>query len=163
MISSNPIYALIYLIGIYIQVAFILININNIFGFIYILVYVGAILMIFLFVIMILNIHFIDLLSNNNNLFIIFQYISIIIFFTVFYIYFFNADFNLNYFVDFYNNFDISYHFDYNFVLTIIGFVIFTKFPFIICIIGFILFLSVLAAIIITTLFKIPLFIKIII
>lgn len=78
--SKNPVHSIVYLILTFCGAAALLISIGSEFlGLIFIIVYVGAIAVLFLFVVMMLNIKIIEL---NENL-IRYLPISLIIFFTV--------------------------------------------------------------------------------
>lgn len=66
--TGNTIYALIYLIGLFLTVASLLININIVYvGLLYIVVYVGAIAILFLFVVMIINVQDSQLFIHGKN------------------------------------------------------------------------------------------------
>ena len=66
--STNPIIAIIYLIGVLLSAAIYLIFIGlNFIGISYILVYIGAITVLFLFVIMLLNIDLLDILETGTQ------------------------------------------------------------------------------------------------
>lgn len=66
--SKNPVISLLYLIGLFIDMGVYLISIQLTYlGLSYITVYVGAIAMLFIFVIMMLNIKMIESKKNTNN------------------------------------------------------------------------------------------------
>jgi len=66
--STNPVIAIIYLIGVFLSAAIYLIFIGlNFIGISYIIVYIGAITVLFLFVIMLLNIDLLDLLETGSQ------------------------------------------------------------------------------------------------
>ncbi len=66
--STNPVIAILYLIGVFLNAAIYLIFIGlNFIGISYIIVYCGAILVLFLFVIMLLNIDLIDLTEISSQ------------------------------------------------------------------------------------------------
>lgn len=66
--STNPIIAIIYLIGVFLSAAIYLIFIGlNFIGISYIIVYIGAITVLFLFVIMLLNIDLLDILETGTQ------------------------------------------------------------------------------------------------
>ena len=68
IISKNPIISILYLIGLFLSIACYLILIGlNFIGLSYLLVYVGAISILFLFIIMLINVRVSDLLTNNKN------------------------------------------------------------------------------------------------
>jgi NADH-ubiquinone oxidoreductase chain 6 len=68
IIIKNPIGSLICLIGLFgaISVYLILVGLNFI-GFSYLIVYIGAVSILFLFILMLINIRTSELLSNNAN------------------------------------------------------------------------------------------------
>ena len=68
IISKNPVVSVLFLIGLFFSVAcyLILIGINFI-GLSYLLVYVGAVSILFLFILMLINVRVSDLMTNNAN------------------------------------------------------------------------------------------------
>nr|YP_009424490.1 NADH dehydrogenase subunit 6 [Opegrapha vulgata]ASB29434.1 NADH dehydrogenase subunit 6 [Opegrapha vulgata] len=68
IISKNPIISVLYLIGLFCSMSLYLIMIGLYFiGLSYLLVYVGAISILFLFILMLINIRVSELLTDNNN------------------------------------------------------------------------------------------------
>jgi NADH-ubiquinone oxidoreductase chain 6 len=68
IVSRNPIVSVLFLIALFINVAGLLILVGyNFFGLAYILVYVGAVSILFLFILMLINIRISELLSETNN------------------------------------------------------------------------------------------------
>jgi NADH-ubiquinone oxidoreductase chain 6 len=68
ILSKNPIVSVLYLIGLFVNIAGLLILIGcNFIGLAYILVYVGAVSILFLFILMLINIRISELLKENNN------------------------------------------------------------------------------------------------
>lgn len=68
IISRNPIYSVLFLIGLFVNVSGVLILVGlNFIGLSYILVYVGAVSILFLFILMLINIRVSELLSETNN------------------------------------------------------------------------------------------------
>ena len=68
IISRNPIVSVLFLIGLFVNVAGLLILVGcNYIGLSYILVYVGAVSILFLFILMLINIRISELLSETNN------------------------------------------------------------------------------------------------
>lgn len=66
--SKNPIISVLFLIGLFSIISVFLIMLNFIFiGLAYILVYVGAVSILFLFILMLINIRISELESKNNN------------------------------------------------------------------------------------------------
>ena len=68
IVNRNPIVSVLFLIGLFVNVAGLLILVGyNFMGLAYILVYVGAVSILFLFILMLINIRISELLKENNN------------------------------------------------------------------------------------------------
>ena len=68
IILSNPIVSVLYLIGLFISIASYLMMLGiNFIGLSYLLVYVGAVSILFLFILMLINIRISELVTNNSN------------------------------------------------------------------------------------------------
>lgn len=68
IVSRNPIVSVLFLIGLFVNISGLLILIGlNFMGLSYILVYVGAVSILFLFILMLINIRISELLSETNN------------------------------------------------------------------------------------------------
>lgn len=68
IISKNPVISVLFLISLFTSVSVYLLFLGLSFiGISYILVYVGAISILFLFIVMLINIRISELVSNNNN------------------------------------------------------------------------------------------------
>src|SRR5919197_6274529 len=68
IISKNPIISVLFLIGLFLNIAGYLIMLGVTFiGISYLLVYVGAVSILFLFILMLINIRISELLDNTNN------------------------------------------------------------------------------------------------
>lgn len=68
IISKNPIVSVLFLIGLFSTVALYLMISNVMFiGLSYLLVYVGAISILFLFILMLINVRISELVTDNNN------------------------------------------------------------------------------------------------
>lgn len=68
IVSRNPIVSVLYLIGLFVNISGLLILVGyNFIGLAYILVYVGAVSILFLFILMLINIRVSELLSETNN------------------------------------------------------------------------------------------------
>jgi NADH-ubiquinone oxidoreductase chain 6 len=66
--SKNPIISIFFLIGLFLSVALYLIFVGLIFlGLSYLIVYIGAVSILFLFILMLINIRVSELQSNNSN------------------------------------------------------------------------------------------------
>merc|ERR1712225_42694 len=68
IISKNPIVSVLFLIGLFLSISsyLMLLGINFI-GLSYLLVYVGAVSILFLFILMLINVRISELLSNTSN------------------------------------------------------------------------------------------------
>lgn len=68
IISKNPIISVLFLIGLFISIACYLIILGISFiGLSYLLVYVGAVSILFIFILMLINVRISELLSNTSN------------------------------------------------------------------------------------------------
>lgn len=68
IISKNPIVSVLFLIGLFLSVSIYLILLGlNFIGLSYLLVYVGAVSILFLFILMLINVRVSELLSATNN------------------------------------------------------------------------------------------------
>src|ERR1700716_4331133 len=68
IISKNPIISVLFLIGLFLSIASYLMIIGlNFIGLSYLLVYVGAVSILFLFILMLINVRISELLSNTSN------------------------------------------------------------------------------------------------
>ena len=68
IISKNPIVSVLFLIGLFLSIAGYLIILGiNFIGISYLLVYVGAVSILFLFILMLINVRISELLSNTSN------------------------------------------------------------------------------------------------
>jgi NADH-ubiquinone oxidoreductase chain 6 len=68
IISKNPIVSVLFLIGLFLSVSIYLILLGlNFIGLSYLLVYVGAVSILFLFILMLINVRISELLSATNN------------------------------------------------------------------------------------------------
>lgn len=68
IISNNPIISILYLIGLFASISFYLILIGlNFVGLSYLIVYIGAVSILFLFILMLINIRISELQNNTNN------------------------------------------------------------------------------------------------
>jgi len=68
IISKNPIVSVLFLIGLFLSVSIYLIILGlNFIGLSYLLVYVGAVSILFLFILMLINVRISELLSATNN------------------------------------------------------------------------------------------------
>jgi NADH-ubiquinone oxidoreductase chain 6 len=68
IISKNPIVSVLFLIGLFVSIASFLSVLGvNFIGLSYLLVYVGAVSILFLFILMLINVRVSELLSNTSN------------------------------------------------------------------------------------------------
>ena len=68
IVSRNPVVSVLFLIGLFVNIAGLLILVGYSFmGLAYILVYVGAVSILFLFILMLINIRISELLNETNN------------------------------------------------------------------------------------------------
>ena len=68
IISKNPIVSVLFLIGLFLSIASYLMVLGlNFIGLSYLLVYVGAVSILFLFILMLINVRISELLSNTSN------------------------------------------------------------------------------------------------
>jgi NADH-ubiquinone oxidoreductase chain 6 len=68
IVTNNPIVSVLYLIGLFVSVAIYLMNMGiGFIGLSYLLVYVGAVSILFLFILMLINVRTSELTSNNSN------------------------------------------------------------------------------------------------
>lgn len=68
IISKNPIVSVLFLIGLFLNIAGYLMMLGlNFIGLSYLLVYVGAVSILFLFILMLINVRISELTTDNNN------------------------------------------------------------------------------------------------
>lgn len=68
IISKNPIVSVLFLIGLFLNLAGYLMMLGiNFIGLSYLLVYVGAVSILFLFILMLINVRISELVTDNNN------------------------------------------------------------------------------------------------
>lgn len=68
IISKNPIVSVLFLIGLFLTIAGYLMMLGiNFIGLSYLLVYVGAVSILFLFILMLINVRISELVTDNNN------------------------------------------------------------------------------------------------
>src|ERR1700710_2411249 len=68
IISKNPVVSVLFLIGLFLSISSYLIMLGmNFIGLSYLLVYVGAVSILFLFILMLINVRISELLSNTSN------------------------------------------------------------------------------------------------
>ncbi len=68
IISKNPVVSVLFLIGLFLSISSYLIILGlNFIGLSYLLVYVGAVSILFLFILMLINVRISELLSNTSN------------------------------------------------------------------------------------------------
>ena len=85
IISKNPIVSVLFLIGLFLSIAIYLIILGISFiGLSYLLVYVGAVSILFIFILMLINVRISELLSNTSNSILLAVIISICFFNSVY-------------------------------------------------------------------------------
>src|SRR3954469_11892874 len=68
IISKNPIISVLFLIGLFLSIScYLILTGLNFIGLSYLLVYIGAVSILFLFILMLINVRISELLSNTNN------------------------------------------------------------------------------------------------
>ena len=68
IVSKNPIFSVLFLIGLFLTVSLYLMLLGlNFIGLSYLLVYVGAVSILFLFILMLINVRISELVTDNNN------------------------------------------------------------------------------------------------
>jgi len=68
IVSKNPIVSVLFLIGLFLSISSYLMVLGlNFIGLSYLLVYVGAVSILFLFILMLINVRISELLSNTSN------------------------------------------------------------------------------------------------
>lgn len=68
IVSKNPIVSVLFLIGLFVSIAGYLMMLGiNFIGLSYLLVYVGAVSILFLFILMLINVRISELVTENNN------------------------------------------------------------------------------------------------
>jgi NADH-ubiquinone oxidoreductase chain 6 len=68
IISKNPIVSVLFLIGLFLSIsAYLILTGLNFIGLSYLLVYIGAVSILFLFILMLINIRISELLNETNN------------------------------------------------------------------------------------------------
>src|ERR1700730_8481957 len=68
IVSKNPIVSVLFLIGLFLSISgYLMILGLNFIGLSYLLVYVGAVSILFLFILMLINVRISELLSNTSN------------------------------------------------------------------------------------------------
>lgn len=68
IVSKNPVVSILFLIGLFLSIAgYLMILGINFIGLSYLLVYVGAVSILFLFILMLINVRVSELITDNNN------------------------------------------------------------------------------------------------
>jgi NADH-quinone oxidoreductase subunit J len=149
ILVKNPIHSILFLILVFVYSSCLLILLQSDFlAMIFLIIYIGAISVLFLFIIMMLNIRMIELGENENKL----KYIPasfIISIFILIQMLFLFYDSNS---IDFFNYYDLikfNYNIDYSF-LQILSFLIYTYYKEYFLISGLILFIAMIGVIVLT-------------
>ncbi len=149
IISKNPISSILFLIGLFLSISIYLILLGLTFiGISYLLVYIGAVSMLFLFILMLIDIRISELhIQNNNNLFLAFL-ISVLFYISNFDINdIFNRYINKYIYISNYNTWD-GYTIE-NYDIISIGNVLYTNLSILLIVSSIILLLAMVGAIII--------------
>ncbi len=112
IISKNPVISILFLIGLFLSISGYLIILGmNFIGLSYILVYVGAVSILFLFILMLINVRISELLSYTNNTIPLALIIGIVFMYSIYEIFpNYKIYINLNLLNDFiFNNDEIMY------------------------------------------------------
>ncbi len=120
IITKNPVISVLYLIGLFLGISLYLIILGVSFiGLAYLIVYIGAVSILFLFILMLINIRTSELQDNNNNSLSLII-VVIFLFYCIFYKLFFNNNLSVymiyTYFQNIYSNYVIS---DYTYLLLV--------------------------------------------
>ena len=112
IITKNPVISVLYLIGLFLGISLYLIILGISFiGLAYLIVYIGAVSILFLFILMLINIRTSELQNDNNNSLSLIITV-IFLFYYIFYKVLFNNNTNIsmifNYFEDMYLNSGVS-------------------------------------------------------
>ena len=161
IVSKNPIISVLFLIGLFLCISVLLISYFFIFiGLSYILVYVGAVSILFLFILMLINIRISELLNENNNDIPLAIILIMLLFYEITEIIPSNYNNNVAIFSEWFNNFseEIVYvsskGWDNSLVditqITAIGNVLYTNYAIWLIIASMILLLAMVGAIVIT-------------
>ena len=82
IISKNPIKSVLYLIGLFVSISlYLILSGLQFIGFSYLIIYIGAISILFIFILMLINIRVSELLTDSNNS--MFLAILILLFFNI--------------------------------------------------------------------------------
>ena len=161
IVSKNPIISVLFLIGLFLCISVLLISYGFIFiGLSYISVYVGAVSILFLFILMLINIRISELLNENNNDIPLAIILIMLLFYEITEIIPSNYNNNVAIFSEWFNNFseEIVYvsskGWDNSLVditqITAIGNVLYTNYAIWLIIASMILLLAMVGAIVIT-------------
>lgn len=156
ILSNNPIYSVLFFISIFINTSIIFIFFNvDFLGIILLLVYVGAIAILFLFIIMMLNVKKIE---NENNTYLIIGFLIFSIFFIYFLYFLFNIfilyiptflSFNINSF-SFINYNSLTDEFNNVFIVKKIGIFLFLEYYLVLFFSGILLLIALVGSIFLT-------------
>lgn len=96
--NKNPIISVLFLIGLFLSISAYLLLIGlNFIGFAYLLVYIGAISILFLFILMLINIRISELISNSKNSIPLALFIGIITYFIFYQVLYTNTQHSAEY------------------------------------------------------------------
>src|SRR5438045_6755937 len=105
IINKNPIVSVLFLICLFLNISSYLIILGiNFIGLSYLLVYVGAVSILFLFILMLINIRISELLSNTNNSIPLAIIVVIAFNYTIYQILFYSISYFISYIIDLNNS-----------------------------------------------------------
>lgn len=142
LLSNNKVYSILYLIFIYMSTSILFMYMGiTIVGLFYFLVYIGAVAVLFLLPIMLLNLKEVNLVNDY------FYLLSFMLLFTILaiqiYISFNSFDFLIY-------NIGYDYYYNINDILQLIGLIVFKNYNIVLLFIGFILLIAMIGAIYLT-------------
>ena len=174
ILSKNPIISVLFLIGLFFNIAGYLMMLGlNFIGLSYLLVYVGAVSILFIFILMLINVRISELKIDNNNSVPLAIMVGILFNFTTYRLLPYNnvyklinnklnnnsiQNYSINSYYNVYNNNDVSFVTSHVWDaalsetshITIIGNVLYTNYPILLILTSLILLLAMVGAIVIT-------------
>ena len=149
--SVNPVHSLLFLILVFFNISGLLLLLGfEYFALVFLIIYIGAIAVLFLFIVMMLNIKIIELKES------FWHYVPVGLFFSFFFIFevFFLISFDLNFiffnYLDYINYINWVHLLNTSFTLEFIGELLYTYFFFAFLLCGIILFIAMIGSIVLT-------------
>jgi NADH-ubiquinone oxidoreductase chain 6 len=110
IISKNPVISILYLIGLFASISCYLIILGlNFIGLSYLIIYIGAVSILFLFILMLINVRISELQNNTSNSIVLASIVIIFFNFTLSYNYLVNNTNDINYIDTIWNNIKILF------------------------------------------------------